>query len=217
MRRPKRQVWALATGVVTATLLASFAATATADDLIPPPWNRGAPGTTYVHFDSWIDAGGFYVGDSEYNPIDFAIGDAPGSTVLPDYAGRTDVLEVLGGDPLVINIPNYPPDNPYKDIYLQLTWHFDGVSDVPYTDPMETSVALLDQIALGDDWYYERWHIRIEPNPPIEDIYIWPLELDGPLLLDQVVVDTRCVPEPSSLAILAFAGLAIGVVIRRRR
>ena len=60
--------------------------------------------------------------------------------------------------------------------------------------------------------------IDITPQPEYELIYIsLGIPCDGYIFIDEVDVDTRCVPEPSTLPMLLAAGLLGFVVYRRRK
>jgi type II secretory pathway component PulL len=64
------------------------------------------------------------------------------------------------------------------------------------------------------EWTVDVVSFEIEPNPWFETIYMsWPRA--GTVDVTQVVVDTICMPEPATLAMLAigFGGLAF---LRRR-
>ena len=50
--------------------------------------------------------------------------------------------------------------------------------------------------------------LNIEPNPAFEIVRI-----DGAVMVDEIVIDTICIPEPASLALLGLGGLAL---MRRR-
>jgi len=197
-----------------------MAPVALADDLIDPPWERvTTPGTTYAEWDGWFDweVDGDYLPDDEYNPYGQPIvTDDELGTVLDEYAGRYDVLQVLNGDPVAIQIPNTGNEAPdtWKDIYLQITWHWDGAPDIPEISIPATggTIAFTDEFQLGDGWWYTRYHIHLEPNPNFEELTLWPLDWET-LLIDQIVVDTICLPEPASLGGLALGAL---LLIRRR-
>jgi hypothetical protein len=199
----------------------TFAAVAVADDLIPPPWDRGDPGTTYQCWDTWIPGGpGEYLPDNEFNPYGQPYIYDPNdmASVVPEYDGRPDVMIVPDGWWLEIMLPNDPTPNPRKDIYLQMVWHWDGAPDIPevYDPPTGWGIEITDEFDLGDPtgWWYTRYHIWIEPNPDFEEIDLWPADPFGPMIIDQIVIDTICIPTPGGVALLGVAGL---MFLKRRR
>jgi len=105
-------------------------------------------------------------------------------------------------------IPNNPEPNDQKLIWLQLTYYADGAGDAQFfSAPGLTSVETIDKFALDDLYWHATYLITIEPNPPFEHIYLSPR--DCTLYVDEIVVDTICIPEPASLALLAVGGLAL--------
>ena len=198
-----------------------------ADDIIPPPWDRFTPNTVYAEWG--FDApgnNGVYVAEDFWQlstfddpSIDTYYGDA---NWLDVYEGRDGVLNPWAGDYLQMHLDNYNCFNPVKYIYLQITWWTDGfMGDMPFPEmydaysphgPVDWSDALLtDEIDLGDGWMYSRWYIEVWPKPEWEWINIYP-DLGGDMYIDQIVIDTLCIPAPGGLALLGLAVLG-----RRRR
>lgn len=116
-----------------------------------------------------------------------------------------------------IYIPNNPTQNEQKIIQLQMTYYASGTTGANpemdiFTDPMynfksitQTSKTLLDV----EGYYHAIWEIIIEPNPNNETLYIWPR--DCTLYIDEIVIDTICIPEPITVAILGLGGLLMAV------
>ena len=120
----------------------------------------------------------------------------------------------------MIEFPNYPPPNPYKDIWVQITW----APEAQYGEPtvkvqpegIEPGVIVpLDPqspIDMPGTWYHSTYKVRIEPNPPWELIVI-----QGSVYVDEVVVDTYCVPEPGGMLALITGSLGLVGFIGRRK
>ena len=135
-------------------------------------------------------------------------------TISP--VGRDGVAE-LSGD-LLFNVPNTPLDhNPYKEMQIQVTWkpvlpgerpnlHADspGFASVLDGDWVKTETVL------SDGWIHTTYFGTgfgdlTSPNPfhnPIGESF----QLTGNIYVDQVVIDTACIPEPSLATLGVFLG-----------
>jgi hypothetical protein len=71
-------------------------------------------------------------------------------------------------------------------------------------------VTLVDENTWCQYWTTTVWKWRVEPNPTDEMFRI-----RGDILVDQLVIDTICAPEPGTMFLLGLA--ALGTLIRRRR
>ena len=190
------------------TLIGMLTGRALADDLNPPSW-RFEPGSTFQQWEfSTPDAAP--PPDNWLNPYGM-----PTMQVLPilpyepEWDGRQGVWPLSGQ--MIVTIPNNPVPNPYKDIWLQLTWEEKDPGEVPGVQELDsgTYASLIDSIPVGGNWYLSTYYMRLTPNPPSETIHI-----DGLILVDELVIDTICVPEPGTLSILALGCLAFW--LRRR-
>lgn len=195
--------------------LMMLAPVAMADDLNPPTW-RGLPGTTWQGWEYSTDI---------QNPLpDF--GDnpmgVPTTFVQPGFSqwwedvldGRQGVWPLSGT--INVEIPNYPDLNPEKLIWIQLTWKPQVVGDYSL-DVRATPEALgqwvdavpVAEIPLPDGWTHTTFEIVLPYNPVWETVYV-----AGTVFVDELVIDTYCVPEPATMSALALGALAM---IRRRR
>ena len=216
-----------------------FAGPVLADDWNEPPWTREDPGTTYARWE--FDGPGVAIPGSAYP---FGYYGAPDDWYGP-YPDDPPTLQVFGSgrdwmsqypevsvEPdvvrfgvwplsgiIVIRIPNYPPENPEKRIRVQLTW----ASDSPFGKPSvevqpEGNAAAAEIVPLeisqlaGGPWTNSLYTTTIYPNPPWERIVI-----QGNVYVDEVVVDTWCVPEPGGVLGIITGSLGlVGFVSRRR-
>jgi hypothetical protein len=220
------------------TMLLATGAAAMADDVFPPSW-RYDYNTLTVAWDTWGPYGwgphypsGFVV---QANPGGFGGINDPfpfqayydgGVDHVANAYGRTNVLYVNDGS-LSFSLENYHNDNPWKDMIVQITFYV-GQPSGQYGAPMDFTVGASyadpgnppwpfgenrDAIVAqsqnhGDGWQTNSYYLSFAPNPDWEGFSI--VFTQYPAYVDQVVIDTRCIPEPSTTG-LVLAG-AIGLL-----
>ncbi|MDD5327947.1 MAG: PEP-CTERM sorting domain-containing protein [Phycisphaerae bacterium] len=192
---------------------------AAAEDLMPPSW-RGQLGTTSQvwEFESPMVPGAtfFYAPDGPATgglpplpstKIYWLTGSSPIDYWLNSDAGRSGVVPLSGS--LDITVDNYDPhpDN-IKLIWLQLTWRPQELGSEPFFidfDPLPTlPPVLIDEIPLNLDWKQSTYAWQLDWNPPDEQII-----LGGNINVDELVIDTWCVPEPTTICILGLGALSL--------
>ena len=205
---------------VSAVLLMAGASAVRADDLYPPDW-RGDPGSTYQQWE--------FSTDNTTPPPDDVVNPygTPSLTVIPygsykpEWNGRYGVWPLSGF--VIANIPNNPVENLYKLVQIQLTWTVEpGQTTIPCVGltatlangmPVsEEFIILLDEQTddtLGQGWYHTTYLYKIIPNPVTETVYI-----SSSIMIDELVIDTICIPEPATLGLLGIGGVLI--LVRRR-
>ena len=99
-------------------------------------------------------------------------------------------------------------------VAIAITGQTDPSVNLIVRNALEKQSLLVENSPPIGAWMLDQSIWRLEPNPPHERIVILPHE-DGSVI-DQVVVDTICAPEPASLIGLALAGTAM-LRPRRRR
>ena len=189
-----------------------------AEDLNPAPF-RGQDGTTYARWE-FLTPDDQPIPDELFNPYGsttMQIWPGVGQEYWPDWGTRTGVWPLSGA--AEISIENRPEPLPYKDIWVQLTWaeQVQGVVPLVWETISGIEAEVHDQIVLNPTgepspadgfWYHTTYLIHLEPNPDFEIIRI-----DGAVMIDELVIDTICAPEPCTIALLGMGGI---VLLRRK-
>ncbi len=229
--------------LVTVTL-AGFAASAVADDLMPPLW-RGQPLTTLAEWEFLTDSPVQVISPDGTLPT--VVGDGGAGGPLASWGGDITWDSFDGDGALIgtgpaegqisLEIPNWVDTNPIKWVQIQMTVQRYFTTDpndptntilvTPHVDTIgntlpPTATSMLVQVfpelpvnpTDGTFLRTELW--KILPNPEGETIYI---NVPVDTLVDEIVVDTiSTVPEPTTcgLAVVALFGLTAALRHRRR-
>ena len=132
---------------------------------------------------------------------------------MDQAAGRIGIWPLSGWIDVIVD--NHEPPNDFKWVWLQLTWKPQELGAVPSVYDIEPladpryPVTLVDMKQLGDQWFHSTYEWRIYPNP-VDEI----LKIEGSIFVDELVIDTWCIPEPTPLVLLVLGSL---VFFRRRR
>ena len=214
--------------VICLVFLAGAVSAVRADDIYPPSW-RGDEGSTYQQWE-------FLTGDTTPSPdyLQNPYGQ-PALTVYPTHpywvtwGGRPGVWQLSGA--IEVEIPNNPVENDYKLLQIQMTWaasfpvpiepfvfiEAEDINGQPLSSIdllSETDVILgpTNELGAGEFWHHTTYLYLILPNPIIETVYI-----SGSILVDELVIDTICIPEPATLGLLGLGGVSLIISRRRRR
>lgn len=186
--------------------------TASADDLYPPDW-RHDPGSTYQAWEFSTNANPA-IPDELLNPYGDPTAAIAGS--FPYTRWKSEDMGHQGvwtfEDYMLLTIPNNPVPNELKLIQIQITFYADaGSTPEILTLPEFGELDEIHKIQIDDYYWHGTYLLSIEPNPDSEQIYILPR--DCTLYVDELVVDTICIPEPATALLLLVPGIAL---LRRR-
>jgi hypothetical protein len=190
-------------------------------DLFPAPW-RGDSNTTYQAwtFDNGNNPADLEAGwDNLYDTPSAAFRDT-GGALIPDGDNNTwwmeehpqigldkhyGVWRTYGTDYLELVIPNDPVERTTKEVYIQITYSASALPLFKTTPGFADLVGEVHQ--LDSDYNVLTLLITIEPNPDLEIIEIRPN--DCTMYIDEIVIDTRCIPEPMTICLLGLGSLAL--------
>jgi hypothetical protein len=203
----------LLAGVAGATL------TGLATDRVEPEW-RGQANTTLQawSFDTPDNPGLVTLDGNPYGTPSAEVfvpdTDYPRQTYwMPSDSDHTGVWRIYGDNYLMLYLPNTQVTgaDSYKEIWLQITYSAGSIDRKPQiqTLPEYAALDVVQSTVVGNLYYHDIFRIILKPNPTEEWIAILPR--DCTLYVDEIVVDTICIPEPATMLILG-----LGVVLLRK-
>ncbi len=197
--------------IVVSLALALTGSIALADDVTIPVW-RGDPGSTYQLWE-FSTPELPPTPDEIRNPYGYPeMVLTPAGDWIQSIDDRQGVWPLSGE--IDVWIPNKPPICWWKDIQIQLTWKPAGLTDqfwddkplvgvTPGVDPYK-SIMVSTTDGLVNGWMYTLFEIELIPNPPWE----W-IAIKGDILVDELVIDTICIPEPMTICFLGLGALTL--------
>ena len=217
------------TALIAMTALMMFtAAVAMGEDLLAPEWRtdpKGLAPTTYQRWEFTTDANPSVPDEfaNSFGDPDATMHNVSISFPMETYwmntdllSGRQGIWRINGesGSYISLHVPNNPVLNEEKLIWLQVTYS-DGIGHQPVleTEPPSVSIELVRSLDLQDGFFHDTFLITIAPNPLEETINIFPRYCN--IYVDEVVIDTICIPEPATMMLLAGGGVLS--VLRRRK
>jgi hypothetical protein len=176
-------------------------------------WNEGDTGTTHQIWDFTpghiVPSGSGYTADPEvvFNPQPNRVA----ATITPMFSGSwDDVTKINASDfiQVALEIPNYEFLNDYKVIWVDIGNAIVSGITISATDGGSTTFNYLVLPGQGD----AEFGVKIWPNPYVEKVNFYVTSATGPAVLDYIHVDTICIPEPATMALLVLGAL----VLRRK-
>lgn len=191
-----------------------------------PDW-RGQAGTTYQRwlFDSDANPAAPNYVTNPYGPVcaavtvgDFGVGWIDS---IPGFGTRTGYWDLGSVGNISVNLPNRPLQREFKEMWVRVTYFEDitqapviSVNAVGEVSLIGESTEIVESVGTGGRWIASLTKWRIVPNPACEQVVITS-DMFGSII-DEVEIDTLCIPEPSSFAAL-LAGIPFLGLVRRRK
>ena len=204
--------------VAMAVVFGISAAAVRADDIYLPPWERGLPNTTQQAWTFTSDTNPLSPDEGFFNP---------NGTPLLTITGTGNVWNALydnhvgvwtlGGDDssMALGIPNTPRDDSrHKELWTQITWQPES-NDEPAPVVVVNGIQSLPvtTYSMGNDgWFLSVYDTVLQYNPSYETVIV-----TGSYDLGQIVVDTQCVPEPTTLGLLTMGVFGLAAFVWRRK
>ena len=150
-----------------------------------------------------------------------SIGPASLAVTPGPQGGWIDGAWELSGEIDVI-VENNPVPELYKTIRIELLWRpgdldsflpkqpLVGVTAIPTADgslyiPMaDMEMVVTDNPLVGSEWTMSVYDIIVRPNPARE----W-IAIKGNIVVDDLKIETECIPEPATMGLLGLGSLAL--------
>jgi len=191
----------------------------------PPDWDHGDPTFTHQEWEFYTDQRLFVPPDIDDNPYEgphYAniIGGQPHRS---EAGGAWLWYPGCGGTDMAFRIPNESDPFKVKLVWLEITVTVAPSRDLTVDDieatcgapSMPTVTLLWDKVLSSGGRYYYQALWELDPQPDEEWVTFIPKPNTGEqFAIEEVDIDTICIPEPATLSLLVLGGVAL---LRRRR
>ena len=192
--------------VVTLLVNVGFLAAAAAHDLTPPAW-RGQPATTYQEwrFDTSANPAAPEACANPYGaPVANITVGRYGSgwlSQIPGLGSQRGYWDLGGTNGrILIDLPNCSESASHTDVWVQVTYFQDitkaPLVNVPAGQMLGSQTLTVEHVSTGGDWLLAQsiWRIAASPSSVQVDITT---DVSWGAVIDQIVVDTICLPVPA--------------------
>lgn len=137
---------------------------------------------------------------------------------LEETLGREGVWTIKNGWAQVEGIfPNEQNEHLSKEVWIQISLHTSirggAPIDVFFEYPPGSYVATAKESSVvpdADGWVYQTYLFELTPQPDWEVIGLnFSVPVGDYVAIDELVVDTRCIPEAATLSLLSLGGLML--------
>jgi hypothetical protein len=190
------------------------ASSATGRDVNDPPWDASLPNQTSQAWEFDLHPGPTPVLDeNDYGVAELTVFSGTYPDIVPGPDGDPITTWHIGPEGgLSIYIPNNPDPNLQKLIFWQITSDKAPGPSGPTSNPPGTNSYPYPHTQWpNSNWYTYNGLITIPYNPPEEWIYF---DFPESTNIEEVVIDTICIPEPAALSLLVLGGM---IALRHRR
>jgi hypothetical protein len=191
-----------------------------------PQW-RTNPGTTYAEWDfeklpEGDEPSYYHYPEPKYviNPygdVLLQVFAAQGKALIRSYVeNATTRTGIWPLGYINITLKDDPSAHFYKHIQMQMTWsHLESYDQQPFVAELnsKTQAVKVDEIAIPDSaWMQTTFHLNIKPSQSSHIIHI-----NGGIYLDEIVIDTIGMPEPTTLLLTISALPALFINRKKAR
>jgi len=119
---------------------------------------------------------------------------------------------------IILDIPNQPEPNPYKTLTLSMRYmgeiSFLGATGIHVDGSLGMFEAGAFSETIDGEWKEYTQEFTIRPNPQEEIVILGLQGFSAPAVIDDICIQTVCVPEPLTVSFLAIGA---GILLRKKK